>query len=197
MPRPPVIIAWWALFVVCGCSNGRTGIGQVEPTPAVRIESENSSGDGDRLAAELLLVCGAAQASPLRPAFALPNAGLRAAIAAIAFDHLRTVATTDGVGPDLAGSLSMRRLALGAGAPPDQKGNGSNLDETVAAESRRIASFAGAGVTARLVQPFLPWAETSAELEAPLAPGPEPDPASWRVLHHGRAVVRLEHLAAA
>jgi len=190
-------MTWWALLVVGGCSNGSAGVGSVEPTPAVRIESANSVGDGDRLAAELLLVCGAVQTSPLRPSFELPHPGLRGAIEAIAFDHLRTVATTDGVGPDLAGSLFMRRLALEAGAPPDQNGNGSNLDETVAAESRRITSFAGAGLTSRVVQPFLPWAETSAALVAPLAAGEGPDPASGRVLHQGPAVVRLEHLGAA
>jgi hypothetical protein len=196
MLRPPVLITWWAVLIVCGCSNGRTEVGSVEPTAQVRIESANSSGDGDRLAAELMLVSGAGQASPLRPAFELPNAGLRAAIEAIAFDHLRTVATTDGLGPDLAGSLFMRRLALDR-APPDRNGNGSNLDETVRIESARIASFAGLPMPTGVVQSFLPWAEESAELVAPLAPGPEPDPASWRVVHHGRAVVRLEHLAGA
>jgi len=198
MPRPPAPIVWWLpLLVVCGCSSGDTGIGSVVPTPEARIESQNSGGDGDRLAAELLLVAGAVQPSPLRPSFALPNAGLRQAIEAIAFDHLRTAATTDGVGPDLAGSLFVRRLALEPGAPPDQNGNGSNLDETVAAESRRIASFAGAEVTSRVVQSFLPWAETSAALAAPLPPGHELDPENWRTLHQGPAVVRLEHLGAA
>ena len=197
MHRPTVSIAWWALLVVCGCSNGSTGVASVEPTPEPRIESENSGGDGDRLAAELLLVTGAVQTSPLRPSFELPNAGLRAAIEAVAFDHLRTVATTDGVGPDLAGSLFIRRLALEVGAPPDLNGNGSNLDETVAAESSRVAAFAGAAATSRFVQAFMPWVQTSAALVEPLAPGHELDPEHWRTQHHGPAVVRLEHLAAA
>ncbi|HEX6813925.1 MAG TPA: hypothetical protein VF384_20045 [Planctomycetota bacterium] len=193
---PVAPIACGALLLVCGCSDGGTATGTLAAAAEPRIESQSTSGDADRLAAELMLVTGTVQASPLRPAFALPAAGLREAVANIAFDHLRTIVTTDGVGPDLAGSQLVRRLALEPGAPADLNQNGTNLDETAAAESARIAAFAGVAMPAGVVQPFLPWAETSAQLRAPLAAGQEPDPASWRLQHPGRAVVRLEHLAA-
>lgn len=180
------------LSFLCGCSGSGAVPPPVRPTdPAPRIESAESGGGADALAAGLLLA--AAGPTPLA------DPALARAVEAAALDHLRTAALGAGAGPDLTGSARVRRLAQDPSAPPDRNGNGRNWDETLEAEVVRIAAFAGHAPPQGLRQPLFPWADGTAAPRAPLSPAdPAPAPALWRTVRPAAADhVRLADVAGA
>ena len=77
------------------------------------------------------------------PAAEPENPG-EAAVRFAAEAHLEATALSSGDGPRIEGSARVRRLARAATAPPDTNGNGSNLDETWAAELDALVRLAGA-----------------------------------------------------
>ncbi len=135
------------------------------------------------MAAELLLCSGRTLAVPLHPDLAPVTVGFAEAVGAMAHDHLQSVALGASLGPDLAGSLRIRRLAAAPGAPPDQNQDGSNLDETSAAEAQRLADRAGAQLPEGGRQPLGPWLRAASRLREPWSdPVRTPPPPSWRLL---------------
>ncbi|MGE3174061.1 MAG: c-type cytochrome domain-containing protein [Planctomycetota bacterium] len=191
-----VVVA--CLFVACDTGAGRTSAASI-PVVAPRVESARTTGDADALAGALLLAAGASATAPLQPTAAggVTDPALALQLASAALDHLRSRALGAGHGPDLLGSQRVLRLARADDAPIDANGDGRNVDETLAAETVRLAAFAGAPVPSGVRQPLLPWAEGSPDLAA--APGAAVafagDPARWRTRDVGSSSVRLLDVA--
>ncbi len=188
-----------AVVGFAGCSGSSGAPTVLLPAPAEpRLESARTVGDADALAGELLVSAGIVQPSPLRPAVALADPQLASAVAAIAFDHLRSVGYGAGTGPSVEGSRRVQRLALAANAPPDANSSGSNRDEALRADLDRLAAAAGAAeLPEGLLQPLLPWAEASADLAAPPTGDASGVPTQWRTVPGVSRVVRLADVAAA
>jgi len=186
------------MFGLGGCSGSGAVPAEVQAAPsALRIASAASPGRGDDLAAELLLVSGAVDTGPLRPAQRVAGVDLARSLEAMALAHLRAQALGVGSGPDLAGSLRIRRLALAPQAPPDLNGDGRNWEETLLAEAARVAAFAGAAPPMGLRQSLFPWVDASSALQNPLDPVADPPPSQWRTQRRGGDLVRLVDIGGA
>ncbi|MBK8095771.1 MAG: hypothetical protein IPK26_01605 [Planctomycetes bacterium] len=184
------------LVVAVACDGGNRVPAPVLPPSELRIESPRTSGAGDRLAAELLRLTGAVPPAPFHTtADELPAGSLRDRLRRIAFDHLRTVAFGAGHGPELIGSRRIARLALLPDAPRDGNGNGSNRDEVLAAERRRVSATAGAAPLPDSWQALFPWHEASADLAQP--PTSSATPASWRAVGEANAATALADIGGA
>ncbi len=172
------------LLIPAACSGGTDTSASVLRSPAGWVATANQTGGGsaDAMAAAVLLA--AARAEP-HGATAVasqvsPNADR---LVFQALSHLEVQGLASGVGPLLEGGELIRRLARDPAAPVDQNGNGSNLDETLAAELTRLEGFFGgardlAGVKATL----FPWSRGTANLASPLASAARrEDASSWRM----------------
>lgn len=193
--RPPSRSAAcvFAGTLLCACGGGSgAGPGAVIPgDPQPAIAGSASAGAADGLAGALWLSAGKAATASPHAGWQPVDPELAAALAHLAQDHLRSAGLGAGGGPGLAGSRRIQRLALLPEAPPDGNGDGSNWDETLAAEAARVAAFAGAPPSTGAFQPLFPWHAVAAELAAPLPPGPSPGPVHWRTRAPAERVVRL------
>ena len=84
----------------------------------------------------------------------MSNAGLEDQVIAFARLHLQVRSSGAAPGPTLASSATLVRKASESDAPADNNGNGSNIDETLAAELMSFAAMTGGeldpGTTTRL-----------------------------------------------
>lgn len=187
-----------SLVALSGCSgSGSLQPPVLAPVTNPRIESAASPGQADDLAAELLLVGGSVEGEPSRLSQQVGPEQLAESLNAIAIAHLRAQALGVGNGPDLAGSSRIRRLAQDPQAPPDLNGDGHNWDETLQAETARVATYSGATNLSGLRQPLFPWGLATSELQQPLAAEADPPPGQWRARNLGNAMVSLADVGGA
>ncbi len=192
LPRPALLLV--ILFAVPACSGGGSS-GPPELAPGsteLRNLGDGVSGEAGAVVSALLQSAGGVPVYSPRPAFGgALGQGDRLRFHALA--HLQMMATTAGAGAHAAGSVRIRRLAGSSAAPVDGNGNGTNLDEVLAAENARFASLSGAANPESLAPSFMPWQQVSAELPASVAGVARADAAAWR-LGVGAPVVDVEDL---
>lgn len=159
-------------LAACGGSSGGGVIVDVFPKTELRIHDDSTGGGhGDGLAASLFLGLDMVAERPGRAGLAFSDTGLMADLAFKARSHLQTAALMAAAGADPRGSGYIRRLAAQSTAPIDQNSDGSNLDETLDLEMRRLAQLAGTSLPPDLRPIMLPWVRGSADyLAAPAVP---------------------------
>lgn len=156
------------LLVLAACSGNGDGAPTSEPeSEELRaVTAETGGGIGDALAAALLESTGRTVPRAGQPAFVMGDGALAQEMAFRADSHLEAAALAVGAGASLTGSARIRRLAEAPSAPSDANGDGTNLDETLAADLAMLAARAGA-TPPPAVHPILaPWATGTADLAA-------------------------------
>ncbi|MCA8964665.1 MAG: hypothetical protein H6838_12875 [Planctomycetes bacterium] len=196
MPRLPTTLLPLATIAWSACTpSGGAPPPVIATNMSPTIASTAIRGSTDALAVELLLAGrGDAPATWHRDALPLADAGLATAFDAMAVDHLRSVTFDGAAGPPLLASTSIARLASAIDAPGDTNQNGSNLDETMLQEVRRVVSFAGAGLPDLPSIPLFPWRSRSAELTGPPSAAAGQTP-RWTTRDLGDHHVRLDAIA--
>ena len=190
-------MACW-LVILSGCNgSGSLQPPVLAPVTNPRIESAASPGRADDFAAELILVAGSVEGQPSRLSQQVGPRQLAESLNAMALAHLRAQALGVGNGPDLAGSSRIRRLAQDPQAPPDLNGDGNNWDETLQAETARVATYSGAMNLGGMRQPLFPWSNATSELQQPLAAVADPPPEQWRARRLGNDLVYLADIGGA
>ncbi|MEE2888521.1 MAG: c-type cytochrome domain-containing protein [Planctomycetota bacterium] len=154
MIRPVLLSILVLAAVSCGGSSGGTSA-PVTPNEKLRkADSQTGGADGDDLAAALLLSTDRPAYRVGRSKIEMSNAGLEDQVLAFARLHLQVRSSGAAPGPSLASSATLVRKASESDAPADNNGNGSNIDETLAAELMSFAAMTGGeldpGTTTRL-----------------------------------------------
>ena len=156
------------LLAATACSGGSSTPTSVVAVPsAPRSSDPLDAGGGDALAEALWAAGGGTVAWAGRPA-GNPAPQFADDILAHATDHAWGTALGGGAGPSLLGSTRNRRLALDPGAPGDLNGNGTNLDETLAAEDELLANAAGSAALLGTAPITFGWSTVTARAAAPL-----------------------------
>ncbi|MHC4897044.1 MAG: c-type cytochrome domain-containing protein [Planctomycetota bacterium] len=162
------------VLTACGGSSG--GTTTVVAEQGLRLAGPRTAGgDGEALAAAVLLSTGQPVARPGRLVFRLPGAQLEQDLQRLARRHVVTQAWGGPGGASLVGSARIRRLAAAANAVPDKNNNGTNLDEVLAADLAGLADLAGTTVDQDLQPVMFPWQTGDARFTAaidPRNPGP-------------------------
>ena len=140
-----LILVAASVVVTTACSG--SGSGDAPPVSQSlalrRTSARTAGGAGDALARALIESHPAAPAPAAAAGFTMADGALAAELAQRAFDHLRASGLTAAGGPSQAGSARTRRRAKAPGAPIDANGNGTNLDEAMAAEVATLAAALG------------------------------------------------------
>lgn len=199
-PSPVLVAALGGLLAAalgtgCGGGGSSSGPSLVGPPAGLRVEAPaTGGGSGDALAAALLVSTGSAVLRPGQTPLASADGELRSALAFQADSHVIAAALASGTGPRIEGSAHIRRQAAAHGAPVDQNGNGTNLDEVLAAELELIAFTAGTPTLPAFEPILFPWRDGTAQLLAPPGMhGSETLPA-YRTLVPGVKVVETEQI---
>jgi len=165
----------------CGGSSGGSPV-MVVPDRELRLAGPGTSGgDGEALAAAVLLHTDRPVARPGRLALRLPDAGLEQDLLRLARRHILTQVWGGPGGASLAGSARIRRLAAAANAAPDRNRNGTNLDEVLTEDLADLADLAGTVVDPTLQPILFPWETGDARFAAAVnAQNPNPGQATLR-----------------
>ena len=165
--QPLVILSLLSLLVLlpaCGGSGG--GPTEVVPAQGLRfLGPRTAGGDGEALAAAVLLTAAQPAARPGRLAFRLADGRLEKELLRLAQRHVITQVFGGTGGASLAGSARIRRLAA-ASTLPDRNQNGTNLDEMLAEDLADLANLAGTEVDSRLRPIMFPWQTGDARFAA-------------------------------
>ena len=185
------------LLVACGSDGSSTPRVILEPDTSLRIAGPRTAGgEGDGLAADLLLAQGIPVPIPGIPKIAISNPDLSDSLGFLARAHLEASALATGAGASGVASDRIRRLAAETGAPPDRNQNGSNLDETWSAELALLRQAAGHTAELTGEQPLLfAWRESTADFAAPAAGATRTDYARGRTAAWPERGVDLEQVA--
>jgi hypothetical protein len=177
--------------VVAACGSGASRSSDVGPArPALSVRTD---GAADALATVLLTAARHAPPNALWPALPAPSAEMAARWRFVALSHLQATGLAAGGGAALAGSATVRRLAAQPGAPEDLDGDGSNLDETLAAELARLADAAGWPSFEGAAPMLFPYREGNAAPALDLQGASRDDFARWRAAGAAGREVDLEH----
>ena len=185
------------LFGLAACSGGNSPAPAVVATgpTALRIASpEANVGEGDVLAASLLLSSGMPVALPGRPGFRMTDRKLADELVFRGLSHLQATSFSSAAGASATGSERIRRLAKATNAPVDKNDNGTNLDETWDAELAALSQAAGADTPAMDYPLLFPWSRGSAKLAEPVQGKTEADLAAWRTVGTGDDLVISEQI---
>ena len=139
-----------------------------EPSLRLRISGNQTGGAATDAVAAALLQCTTAQGyRPDRAVLQIADQALAERVMQVADVHVATASHGVESGSKLEGSAYIRRLAAEPEAPTDENGNGSNLDETLAAEYKKLAVRAGGVVTPGLRPILFGWRDAFADFATP------------------------------
>lgn len=182
-----------ALFAAAACSGDGSSSASAEPPPSsgVRIAGTRTAGaSGDALALSLLR-----STDPDAGAvFRMPDRELADEMRFHADAHVESAAFASGSGPGIEGSPRIRRLAAEPTAPVDANGNGTNLDETFAADLTTLAQLAGGAATPQVQSALFSWQDASAELASGPGAAARGEYASYRTRPAVAGVVDTEQI---
>lgn len=165
VPYPSLFLA--IVLVGCGGNSSDTPA-PITPDRSLRIsDSQTGVADGDSLAAALLLSTDRPAHHTDRSRIQMTNAALRDRLTALALTHLQVNSAGATPGPGLASSATLVREAGEPGAPTDSNGNGSNVDETLAAKLASFAAMTGGQLDPSIDVRLFAWRHGSADYAAP------------------------------
>ncbi len=159
--------------LVTSCGSGSSSApAPLIPDRSLRISSSQTDGaDGDALAAALLLSTNRPGYRVDRSRITMSNTVLQDQLVGFAQTHLRVNTFGGAPGPSLGSSATMLRKASQVGAPSDQNQNGTNVDETLAAEYAAFSAMTGGLIETANGTRLFSWRQGSSDFATPGADG--------------------------
>lgn len=145
------------LLVACSGSSGGGGTTVVASQEMRPAGSGTGGGDGEALAAGILLWTPHPVDRPGRLKVRLDEVRLEQDLFRLARRHVLTQVWGGPGGAPLVGSAYVRRLAAAANAAPDRNQDGTNLDEVLAEDLADLAGLAGTVSDPALKPVLFPW----------------------------------------
>jgi hypothetical protein len=161
------------VLLATSCGSGSSSVpAPLIPDRSLRISSSQTDGaDGDALAAALLLSSNRPGYRVDRSRITMSNTLLQDQLVGFAQTHLRVNTFGGAPGPSLGSSATMLRKASQVGAPSDQNQNGTNVDETLAAEFAAFSAMAGGPIETANGTRLFSWRQGSSDFATSGADG--------------------------